>query len=312
MFRFLLRRVLEGGVTIVVATFLLFGVMTLLPGDPVRAVFGLGPVDQEAYDAIARRLHLDQPYLVQYWHFLENLVTLRLGSTLQGVPIRSLVETALPHSLRIAGGVFALQFLFAPVVVALSGLRPHSPADRLGTGMSVALVSVPALVAAMLLQGLAVALSPNNFIESASTLNRVVLPILALGLGTAGHLALVGREELLAALSHPFVRVARAYGVPHGRIVALQAFRPSLGPTIQLLAANLAVLITGLIVVEGVFGVPGVGGLLLDAIRSQDRLLTVTLLGVLLVGVIVLNTLADLVHGWLDPRLRDDSGLSPR
>lgn len=310
----------EGAVTIIVATFLLFGVITLLPGDPVRALFGFGPVDVEVYNQIAERLHLDEPFLAQYWHFLEGLVTLDLGGTLRGAPILPMVKGALTPSMQILGGVFALQLMFAPAAVVIGGLRPRSPVDKFTNGLSVLLVSVPVIVAALLLQALATAVIQG--LDATVTISGQVvpirsaagygliygrlLPILALGLGTAGHLALVGREELLMALSQPFAKTARAFGIPRGRLVRVTALRPSLGPTIQLLAANMAVLVTGLIVVEGVFMVDGVGGLLLDAIREQDRILVVTLLSLVLIGVIVVNTLADLVHGWLDPRVRDE------
>lgn len=288
------------------ATFLVFGAITMLPGDPVRALFGFGPVDPEIYARIAERLHLGEPYLVQYGYFVRNLVTMDFGGTLTGVPIRAIVRNAVPASLWIVAGVLVVQAIVAPAMVWVAGMWPGSRADRWGESTAIVVVSAPVIVVAMVLFSVAWAIAPSWSLDDHTRVlvYQRALPILALGMGTAAHLALVAREEVLAMFGMLWARAARGMGLSRGRVLAQHAVVPALGPIIQLLAANLAVLVTGLIVVEGVFGVPGIGGTLLQSIRDSDRLLSATLLTFVLVAVIVVNVVADAVHALIDPRVR--------
>lgn len=313
MVAFLTRRLVAAVVTLLIASFVLFAVVSLLPGDEVWGMLGPGSVDTAAYQAMVAKLHLDRPLVVQYWYFLSDFVRGDLGRTLFGEPISDVIAFSLPVSLRILAGVFALQVVIAPALIWLAGMRPHTRLDNLAETVTVVIVAVPSLVAAYIVQAVFVywtdfARSPVW--EPASSYPQwmnYLMPILALGLGIAAHLAVVGRVELRAALSTPWVKAARALGMPRSHLVRIDALRPAAGAMVQLLAANLAVLVTGLLVVEDVFRVPGVGNGMLRAIQRQDRHLIVTLV---LVGVIAVNTVADLVHAWLDPRVREDDVLT--
>ena len=131
-----------------------------------------------------------------------------------------------------------------------------------------------------------------------------VLPVLSLAALSAGYLALLLKGELLVALRAPYTAAARARGLSPWRVTAVHALRPSLIPVATFLAANLGQLVTGLIIVEGVFRVPGVGGLLFGAIAARDRSLVVGIVTFVAVLVIVANAVADVVVAALDPRLR--------
>lgn len=312
MLRFLGRRLFAGVLTVLIASFVLFAAISLLPGDEVRGSFGFGSPPPGAVEELVERLHLDRPFLVQYGLFLRDFLTLDLGTTMGGAPIAQLVRQSLPVSAVILVGVATLQVLLAPLLVWLAGMRPETPLDRVADSLTVVLVSIPALVAAFLVQ--AVFVYWTDLIQSPVWIHdpaypgwrNYVMPILALGVGAAAHLAMVGRVELLAALSQPWAKAAAALGMPREHLVRVDALRPAAGAMVQLLGANMAVLVTGLIVVEDVFDAPGLGSALLRAINDQDRLVIVTLVMFVLVGVIVVNTLSDLVHGWLDPRIREE------
>ena len=298
------RRVLTALLTLLIASFAVYMLAHLLPGDEVRAVFGPN-VPPEILDD----LHLNDPLVVQYGYFLRDLVTLDVRATLGGAPIRPILAEIVPTSLILLAGVFAMQLVLAPLLLMVTGTRPRSPLDRFGGNAALVLVAVPALVAAFLVQAVFVYwtdLYPSaTWVRSASSWRNFSMPVLALGLGTAAHVALGGRDELLLALSQPYVRMARAFGVPPRRILARHALRPTAGAMVQLVSANMAVMVTGLIVVEDVFNVPGIGARLLEAIHDQDRALITTLVLVVLTLVVAVSTLADLVHAWLDPRVRD-------
>nr|WP_274388154.1 ABC transporter permease [Salsipaludibacter albus] len=308
---FILRRVLIGIVTLLVASFVLFAAITILPGDEVRALFGFGAVDTEQYRLIVERLHYDRPFLVQYWLFLQDFVVGDFGLTLQGAPIGPIIRSRIAPSLWILLGVTLIQLVLGPLLLWLSVRRPRTPLERVSSTATIILVSVPTLVAAFVLQAVMVywtdLLPSPKWIYPPSELagwRNYVMPILALGVGTAAHLAMVGRVELLATLSQPYITTARGLGIPRDRILKVEAMRPTAGRVVQLVAANTAVLLTGLIVVEDVFQVPGLGSALLEAIQGQDRLLVITMLMFVLAGVLVVNTVADILHGWIDPRVR--------
>lgn len=321
MLAFLVRRLLSGATTIVLASFALFSLMHLLPGDEVRALLPATTirVPPDLYASLLSELHLDRPFLVQYGLFLRDLVTLDFGSTMPrvvahleqvvpGDPLRPLVLGSLRTSGGIVGGVLALELLLAPVVVWVAARRRDGPLDHVSRWTSVVLVSVPVLVAAILVQTTMsywTDLSPTPVWSSRGTWWQNLLPpVASLGLGAAAHVALVGREEVLAVLAQQHARFARALGLPESHVVR-RALRPTAGAMAQVLATNVAAVGTGLIIVEDVFKVPGIGSALLAAIHDQDRTLIVTLLVVVLALAVVASTVADIAHGLLDPRVRD-------
>ena len=312
LLRFVARRLFVGTVTVLIASVVLFALVDLLPGDEVRGMFGFGPVDASQLDAIRERLNLDEPFFVQWWLFLVDFVTLDFGETMRGAPVKALLRVSLPVSGTILAGVLAMQVLLAPALVWLAGMREGTRVDRVADTAVIVLVSIPALVAGFVVQAVFVYWtdlfpSPIWQFSDVPAWQNYTMPILALGLGSAAHLAMVGRVELLAGMTEPWIRAARALGMPREHLVRIDALRPSAGSMIQLLGANTALLVTGLIVVEDVFEVPGLGSALLQSIQDQDRAVILTLVMLVLVAVIFVNTMTDLVHGWLDPRVRDEA-----
>ncbi len=312
MLRFILRRVVVATLTLLAASLLLFALVRLLPGDAVRGMFGFGRPPDAAMEAVRERLGHDQPFLVQWGRFMTDFATLDFGESMQGESVRGILAATIGPTLWILSGVAVLQVLLGPALLWMSARRPRSRLDRWTAAATVVLVSIPTLVAAFLLQAILVywtdLLPSPDWIyapDPNAGWRNYVMPILALGLGTAAHLAMVGRVELLAVLATPYIVTARAFGIPPDRILKVEAARPAAGAAVQVLAANLAVLLTGLIVVEDVFGVPGLAAALLQAIEDQDRILMLTMLLLVLTAVMVVNTAADVVHGMIDPRVRD-------
>ncbi len=309
--RFVARRLVTGVVTIVLASIVLFLLVDLLPGDPVRSLFGFGQPDPLLLQQMREALNLDKPLIVQWWLFMVDFVTLDLGTTRTGVPVDDVIRASLPVSAVILAGVFLLQALLAPFLVWLAGMRAGTRMDHVADTAVIVLVSIPALVAAFVVQAVLVYWtdlfpSPVWQFSDVPKWQNYTMPILALGLGSAAHLAMVGRVELLAGMTTPWVKAARALGMPREHLVRVDALRPAAGSMVQLLGANLAVLVTGLIVVEDVFDAPGVGSTLLRAIQDQDRVLMLTLIMIVLVFVIAVSTATDLAHAWIDPRVRDE------
>lgn len=314
MQRYVLGRVVQGAVTLLVALTLIWFAVTILPGDPVRALFGFRQPTPEAYARVQEQLRLDEPVLLQYLLYLRDTLVLDLGDTFPRDPrgrpdpggtVTAALRGALPTSGIILGSALLLQAVAGVVGGALSAARAGTRLGRFVDLFALLLVSTPVLVAAYVsraLFGVELGWLPVSGIGQGWT--SYVLPSLSLAALSTGYITVLLKGELALALRAPYTLAARARGITPWRLTTVHAMRPSLIPVATFIAANLGQLVTGLLVVEGVFRVPGVGGLLFSALGSQDRSLVVGIVTFVAVLVIVANTLADIVVALLDPRIR--------
>ncbi|HSK27665.1 MAG TPA: ABC transporter permease [Jiangellales bacterium] len=314
MGRYVTGRVVQSVVTLLLVVTGLWVAITVLPGDPVRALFGFRPPPRELYDAITAYYRLDQPLHVQYVTYLGNLLTGDLGRAYPadpfgvarvGPPVTTLVAAAAPVSAVIVVGALAVQ-----VLVGLpAGVLSASTRRRWGrTGVyavALLLVATPVVVWAVVSRavlGLDLRVLPANGISAGW--ESYVLPVMSLAALSAGYVALITRSELLATLASPYVRAARAHGLPPWRVTGVHALRPAVIPVAVFIAANIGQLVTALVIVEGIFGMPGIGGLLFQALQARDRNLLAGIVLVIAVTVIVANAVADVAVAVLDPRVR--------
>lgn len=314
MGRYALGRTVQAVLTLLAALTLIWFAVTVLPGDPVRALFGFRQPTPEAYSRVQEQLRLDEPVLLQYLLYLRDVLSLDLGDSFPrdpfgrpdpGVPVAALIRGALPTSGLILLGAVVVQ---AVVGVIAGGLSAAGAGRRLGRavdGVALLLVSTPVLVAAYVSRtvfGVELRWLPVAGLGAGG--EAYVLPVLSLAALSTGYITLLLRSELVLALRAPYTAAARARGIAPWRITAVHAMRPSLIPVATFLAANLGQLVTGLIIVEGVFRVPGVGGLLFAAIGARDRSLVVGIVTFVAILVIVANAVADVLVAVLDPRIR--------
>ena len=317
MLRFAVGRVLQMALTLLVVLSLLWFAVTVLPGDPVRALFGFRAPTPEAYARVQAQLRLDRPVLEQYLLHLRDVATLDLGRTFPrdpfgrpepGVEVWTLIRAAGPTSAVVLGGALVVQAVAGVAAGALSAARAGTRLGRSVDALALLAVATPVLVAAYVSRtvfGVQLRLLPVA--GTAGGWEGYVLPVLSLAALSAGYLALLLKGELLVALHAPYTAAARARGLSPWRVTTVHAMRPSLIPVATFLAANLGQLVTGLVIVEGVFRVPGVGGLLFGAIAERDRSLVVGIVTFVAVLVIVANAVADVVVAALDPRLRESA-----
>lgn len=312
---FVARRLLRMLATILVASFVFFTAITILPGDPVRALFGAQGPPPEVYQAVREQYRLDEPFVTQYLHFMGDLISGDLGRALPqnpsqnnivGPPIEPIVAQTAPVSLRIIGATLVVEIVVGGVLAVVATIRNRSPIDLTTYATALILVSVPVMVAAYALQtyvGLEIGWLPHRWFNGYGWLNYV-LPVAALSAGFAGYLLLIGRTELLATAKAPFMRTPDAFGFPRRRAIVRHAIRPSVAPVIAFVTANLGNLVAGLVVVEAIFDVPGLGSVLFYALQTPDRILGAVLMMILLVVVIVANAIGDIFASAIDPRIR--------
>ena len=315
MLRFAAARAVQMLVSIWVAITLIFVAVTQLPGDPVRALFGFRPPPPELYDAISTRFGLDRPLWEQYWLYLSNTLTGDLGDSYPldgfgaartGPAVTDTIAAAAPTSAVLVVGALVVQVVVGVGIGALGSLRRRRALSAGVYVVAVLLVATPVVVAAYVLRtvlGVHLRWFPLGGLHQG--LVSYVLPLVALSTLSIGYIALLTRTELRETLRAPFVTAARGRGFTTARLVTVHAMRPSLVPVVAFVAANIGQLFVGLIIVEGVFGLPGLGGAVFEAIRSRDRNLLIGLVTVFILVTLVLNTLADILIALVDPRVRE-------
>ncbi len=312
---FAVRRLFQAVLTLLLATLVFQGALELLPGDPIRALFGPRRPEPGLYAALQARYDFDQPFPVRYAAYLGDLLTGDWGSSFpggtvrghvqEGPPIISIVRSALPVSAALLGASLVVQGAVGLVAGTLSVLLRRRAAGGLIYLAALGMVSVPVIVLAYASQALfAVELRWLPVTGTSQGLRSYVLPVLTLAAASAAYLTLLTRSELLEHLRARWMRAAEARSIPPHRIVGLHALRASLVPLVTFLGANAGQLLTGLVVVEGVFGLPGLGGALFAAIQERDPAVLTALLTLATAAVIAANLVADLLHAAVDPRVR--------
>lgn len=313
MGRFLLRRLLQSVITLLAASFVFHSALSLLPGDPVRAMFGLARPDPGVYEALRAQYHFDDPWYARYFLYLGDLLTGDLGRSFPtavrsrvgtGTPVTGILARTLPVSLRILLPAVVVVAVAGVVLGATAARKQGEPAGHAIYLGSLITVAMPVIVLAFVLQsviGVGLGLTP---VEGLGDWSAYVLPVLALSAATTGYVILLTRSELEEVLTHVYIQAARARAVPEQRVVGIHALRVSLVTTVTLIAANFGQLLTGLVIVEGVFGISGFGGTLLRAIEFRDFSLLIALLLFVVALVLAANLVADVLQTVIDPRIR--------
>ncbi|GAA6756410.1 ABC transporter permease [Thermus thalpophilus] len=305
---FLLRRLLLALATLWLAATLVFASLLLLPGDPVQAILGL-EASPEARAALERSLGLDKPPLARYLDWLGGLARLDLGESIRyGKPVAELLEERLSLSLALVFlGLLGALALALPL--ALLAVR-FPPLDLALSGLVAVLQSLPTFflgVVFLYLFAVHLPLLPASgfpgWASPREALRHLLLPALTLALSRAAILFRMARASLLEVLSQDYIRTARAKGVPEPSVLLKHALKPASLPLVTLLGLEGGFLLTGAVVVEAVFALPGLGSLALTALEARDYPLLQGLVLTMAALIVLFNVLVDLLYGLLDPRV---------
>lgn len=286
------------------ASLLLYGLTHAIPGDPIRALFGFRAPPPELLAEVRGRYGLDDPFYLQYLKFVRNSLQGHFGYSIRGDAVRDLIRASLPASARLTVAALTMQAIVGIGLGVVAAIRPKSTVSRLSRGLALSAVVIPMFIVAYLLLGWigygASWLQPRGLKGWGS----YVLPAIALAAGATGLTIRMMHTELLATLRQPYIRFTVACGVSNRRVVAVHALKASLVPVITLLAASAAQIIGGLIIVEAVFGIPGIGSLVFRAILAKDHNVIVGVLAIAAVFGIFSSTVADLLVPKADPRIQ--------
>lgn len=304
--RFAIRRFTRLVVSVLALLSAAFLMIHLIPGDPVRAA--LGPVAaQSLVDAQRESLGLNDPLWLQYLHFLQHLFTGNLGTSITtGLPVSDVISDRLPATVVLAVAAFVVAVLIAlPLGLAMgvltrAGRRPK--AELTFTSTSVVLAAIPEfLLAVGLVYVFAVQLHWFP-VAGRGNVSSYVLPVLSLAVGPAAVLARICRVELLAVLQTDYLRTARAKRLPAIAIYLRHALPNAVTATITLGGLLLGGMVAGTVLVENVFGWPGLGSTIVSSILAKDYPLVQGVVLVYGVGVLLVNLAVDIALALLDPR----------
>jgi peptide/nickel transport system permease protein len=305
----LVRHVATLVVALLAASFLVFGAMFLAPGSPDAVLFGNQTVDPAVRAAVHAKYHLDDPFLERYARWLGGVVQGDLGISLAyRQPVSERIIAAAPTTALLVAYAGVLIVLSGVGLGLLSGLRSGrvSAAVDLVTTVGIA---VPTFVAAALLTSVfAVELHwfpvqgpGSGFLDR---VHHLTLPAISLALVACALLARVTRAAIVEELAQEHVETARARGLPERLVVRRHVLRNALIPIVTVAGLQLAGLIAGTLVVEQVFGLGGLGQLLVTSVNQKDFPVVQAVCLVMVAAFLVVNTAVDLLYGFLDPRVR--------
>jgi oligopeptide transport system permease protein len=306
VFRLVIRRLLESIPTLLVLIALTFFMMRMAPGGPFDREKRLAP---EVEANLRAAYYLDEPLYQQFGRYLGNLAQGDFGPSFQyrDRTVTELIAGGFPVSLRLGGFAMLLALFGGVTLGSIAALRQNKPTDYATMAVAMTGISVPNFVMAPLLVLLfAVYLGwlPAGGLGDAGWRN-LILPVITLALTQVAYIARLTRGSMIEVLRSNYIRTARAQGLSTLTILLRHALKPALVPVVSYLGPATAGLITGSVVIEQIFGLPGLGRYFVQGALNRDYTLVlgiVTFYGAL---IIFFNFLVDLVYGWLDPRSRE-------
>ncbi|WP_433374597.1 ABC transporter permease [Actinoplanes sp. CA-142083] len=306
MFRFIVRRLLQMVLTFFGATFVVYALMFAATDDPLQALVGERPLTESQRAALTARYHLDDSFLQQYWYYVKGLLTGDFGTSLTGRKISDMLADAWPVTLRLSLLAILIAATVAIVAGVVSGIRRGSIFDNTTLFLTLVVLAMPIVVLAPLAQlvfGVKLGWFPATAGKDAS-LWELLLPAVVLGSLVVATELRVTRASVAENLRADYVRTARAKGLTGKRVIGVHVLRNSLIPVITLIGVDIGALMSGAIITEKVFNIPGVGFNLWRGIRTEDGPLVVGFVSVLVIVFLVVNLIVDLLYAALDPRIR--------
>jgi oligopeptide transport system permease protein len=304
MLAYTLRRFLGAWPTLLVLVTLSFFLVRAAPGGPFDAEKNLPP---EIEANLAAKYHLDEPLWQQYLRYLGDLARGDLGPSFKyaDYTVNELIAQGFPVSLRLGLAAMAVALLIGLPAGMLAALRQNRPLDHVTMAAAMTGISVPGFVVApLLILVFAVHLGWLPAGGLSGGLSAWILPVTALSLPLLAYIARLTRASLIEVWRSPFIRTARAKGLPLRVILVRHALKPTLLPVVSFLGPALAGVITGSVVIEAIFGIPGLGRYFVQGALNRDYTLVMGVVVFYGALIIVFNFLVDLLYALLDPRVR--------
>ncbi|AMC92620.1 peptide ABC transporter permease [Erysipelothrix larvae] len=309
MWKYTLKRVFWACITLLVILFVLFLLLDFMPGSP----FNTEKLTAEQLEILRRFYGLDRPFFEKFFIFLKNALRGDFGisySILKNAPVSSIVLPRLGVSIRLGFQALLLGSIFGVLFGTISGSKQNSWADTISTVIAVIGVSVPSFVFALTLSftlGYKLGWFPLTFITSQPFLSSI-LPTISLSMFIMAQVTRFLRTEFVEVLDSEYIKLARVKGLPRKQQIFGHGFRNALISVITIYGPLVVNVLTGSLVVEKIFSIPGIGSMLVTAIQSSDYNVIVMIAFIYSALYIVVNLIVDILYGVIDPRIRVGKG----
>jgi len=316
MFKYVIRRLLIAVPVLAGISLVLFTILALAPGDPFEELATNPNVPREVAQALRKQFGLDDPVMVRYVRWFGSMAQGDWGfSFVSRVNVSTLILQRLPTSLFVLGSAQLLGILIALPIGTLSAVRPYSLFDQVATTLAFVGFSLPTFFTGILfILFFSIYLDWLPFIYRADIgaagwrwwwehARQAIMPVAVLGLFQGAALTRFVRSAVLEVIRLDYINTARAKGLSERVTVVKHAVRNALIPVVTLVALQIPTIFTGAVITEQIFRVPGIGSLLISSILANDTPVIMAVTFVFACLVIVFNLLADLIYGWLDPRI---------
>ncbi|TWP48682.1 ABC transporter permease [Lentzea tibetensis] len=305
MGRYVLRRLLQMIPVFLGTTFLIYALVWAVPGDPFAGKCGERECPEQYVQAMRAQFNMDDPLLVQYGKYILNLLQGDFGKTFSGTEVADRIAATFPVTVRLAIVALIIEAIIGISAGIVSGLRNRGFLDSLVLVSTLFLISIPVFVTGSVVQlvfGIQLGwISPTI---KGTGFTDLIVPGFVLASLSMAYVARLTRASISESRRADYVRTAFAKGLPQSRVVGVHMLRNSLIPVITFLGTDLGAFMGGAIVTEGIFNVPGIGGLIYKSIQTKEGVMVTGLVTLLVLVYLLMTLLVDMLYAVLDPRIR--------
>lgn len=306
MFKKIAKRILVSIPVLLGVILLIFLMLNVVPGNPI-AIMMKEHIKQDVIDRMTEYYGLNDPVLVQFGRYVVNALHGDFGISYKlNRSVTDLIMDAFPYTVKLAVAAAVVAWLIGIPAGIIAAIKKNSIIDRLFMGVSLLGVSMPVFWAALLFQYLFAYKLGWFPVSGADGWQSYVLPAIVLGWSSAGTIARLTRSNLLETLEDDYIRTAWSKGLSQAGVIVRHAFKNALLPVITMMAIQVASLLSGAVITETVFAIPGIGRLCVNAISSRDMPLLQGSVVFTTVLIILGNLVADVLYSVIDPRIRND------
>ena len=283
----------------------IFIMLRIVPGNPVTTMMG-EHVNPAVIEKISREMGLDQPLYVQFFRYIANALRGDFGTSYRlNRNVTGIILEAFPNTVKLSLLAAVIAWLIGIVSGIVAAIRQNKLLDRLFMGVSLMGVSMPVFMTALVLQYVFAFKLKWFPVSGFDSFKAMVLPAIALGWNSAGSIARMTRSNLVEGMQNDFIRTARAKGLRENGVIIGHALKNAMLPVVTMMALQLSSMLSGAVLTESVFGVPGIGRLAVNGIETRDMPLLQGTVVFTTILIILGNLIADLLYNVLDPRIRE-------
>lgn len=305
MYKYVIKRLLFTIPVLFGAVFLVFTIMYMTPGDPGRLILGI-TAKQADIDALNHSLGVDQPFFVQFFNYMKNMLTsFDFGDSYRtGQPVFNEILARFPTTFWLALWTMIISAVIGIALGIISAVKQYSVLDNVLTTLAMLLSAIPGFwlgLMLMLIFALQLGLLPSSGVADWT---GYILPVLTLSLGGAATQMRLTRSTMLETIRADYIRTARSKGAPEKVVISKHALKNALLPVITAMGMNFGASLGGAVIIETVFGVPGLGMLIVNSIRQKDTptVMAATLFLAVLFCLVML--VVDILYAYIDPRIK--------